>query len=187
MMRTIALEEHFWAPALAAPPGTGILAMPGREGLDERLRDLGDLRIADMDAAGIDVQVISHNTPAAQGFAPPESVVRAREANDRLALAVRAHPDRFAGFATLPTADSAAAADELERATTDLGFLGAMVNSTLGTNGVFLDDARFEPLLDRAERLDVPLYLHPSFPSPALRTPDIATEWLQGHRWDLML
>ncbi len=95
-------------------------------------------------------------------------MARAREANDLLAAAVRAHPDRFAGFATLPTADPHAAADELERATGELGFVGAMVNSTLGSNGAFLDDARFEPLLDRFERLDVPLYLHPAPPSAAL-------------------
>jgi predicted TIM-barrel fold metal-dependent hydrolase len=90
-------------------------------------------------------------------------------ANDRLAAAVRAHPDRFAGFATLPTADPRAAADELERAVHDLGLIGALVNSTLGSNGAFLDDARFAPLLERLERLDVPLYLHPAPPSAALR------------------
>jgi predicted TIM-barrel fold metal-dependent hydrolase len=95
-------------------------------------------------------------------------VARAREANDLLAGAVSAHPDRFAGFATLPTADPHAAVDELERATAGLGLIGAMINSTLGSNGVFLDDARFEPLLERFERLDVPLYLHPAPPSAAL-------------------
>ena len=98
-----------------------------------------------------------------------EGLARAREANDQLAAAVRAHPDRFAGFATLPTADPQAAADELERAAVELGFVGALVNSTLGSNDAFLDDARFEPLLDRFERLDVPLYLHPAPPSAALR------------------
>src|SRR6202022_2520363 len=98
-----------------------------------------------------------------------EGIARAREANDRLAAAVRAYPDRFAGFATLPTADPRAAADELERAVKDLGLLGALVNSTLGSNGAFLDDARFEPLLQRCEGLDVPLYMHPAPPSAALR------------------
>src|SRR4029077_12951238 len=87
------------------------------------------------------------------------------EANDRLAGAVRTHPDRFVGFATLPTADPGAAAGELDRAVRDLGLIGALVNSTLGSNGAFLDDARFAPLLDRFERLDVPLYLHPAPPS----------------------
>jgi predicted TIM-barrel fold metal-dependent hydrolase len=167
-VRTIALEEHFWTAGLAAPPGTGQLAVWGRH-VGEQLGDLGPLRLADMDAAGIDLQVISHVAPAAQGRAGTEGLARAREANDQLAVAVRAHPDRFAGFATLPTADPQAAADELERAIVELGFVGALVNSTLGSNGAFLDDARFEPLLDRFERLDVPLYLHPAPPSAALR------------------
>ena len=121
-----------------------------------------------MDANGIDFQVISHVAPAAQGLEGAEGVARSREANDRLAEAVKAHPDRFAGFATLPTADPRAAADELDRATGELGLIGALVNSTLGSNGVFLDDARFAPLLERFERLDVPLYLHPAPPSAAL-------------------
>ena len=167
-MRTIALEEHFWTAELAAPPGTGPLATWGQR-VDDQLRDLGQERLADMDASGIDLQVISHVAPAAQGLGGAEGLARAREANDRLAGAVRAHPDRFAGFATLPTADPAAAADELDRAVRDLGLIGALVNSTLGSNGVFLDDARFAPLLDRFERLDVPLYLHPAPPSNALR------------------
>jgi uncharacterized protein len=167
-VRTIALEEHFWTAEMAAPPGTGQLAVWGAY-VGEQLSDLGSLRLADMDANGIDVQVISHVAPAAQGRAGAEGLARAREANDQLAAAVRAHPDRFAGFATLPTADPQAAADELERATVELGLVGALVSSTLGSNDAFLDDARFAPLLDRFERLDVPLYLHPAPPSAALR------------------
>jgi uncharacterized protein len=167
-MRTIALEEHFWTAELAAPPGTGPAAVWGPY-IGDQLSDLGAIRLADMDANGIDLQVISHAPPAAQGLAGAEGLARAREANDRLAAAVRAHQGRFAGFATLPTADPQAAADELERATGELGFVGALVNSTLGPNGAFLDDARFAPLLDRFERLDVPLYLHPAPPSAALR------------------
>ena len=167
-VRTIALEEHFWTPELAAPPGTGPLAAWGQR-IDDQLRDLGHDRLADMDANGIGLQVISHVAPAAQGLAGAEGVTRAREANDRLAEAVRAHPGRFEGFATLPTANPRAAADELDRAVRDLGLIGAMVNSTLGSNGIFLDDASFEPLVERFEQLDVPLYLHPAPPSAALR------------------
>ena len=177
-MRTIALEEHFWTPALASPPGTGVLALLG-EDLDAQLRDLGEGRLAGMDAAGIDMQVISHNAPAAQHLPADEALARSQEANDLLAKAVSAHPERFAGFATLPTADPAAAADELERAVTGLGFVGAIVHSTLGTNGTFLDDPRYEPLFARAERLGVPLYLHPSRPPGALQ--DILFQGLPPH------
>jgi predicted TIM-barrel fold metal-dependent hydrolase len=166
-VRTIALEEHFLTPGLTPPPGTGPLASWGPR-IGDQLRDLGQERLASMDASGIDLQVISHVAPAAQGLAGPEGVTRAREANDHLAEAVAAHPDRFGGFATLPTADPAAAADELERAVTELGLAGAMINSTLGSNGAFLDEPRFAPLLERFERLDAPLYLHPAPPSAAL-------------------
>ena len=161
-MQTIALEEHFWTAELAAPPGTGPLARPDGARLDAQLRDLGRDRIAGMDAAGIDVQVLSHVQPAAQGLAGDRGVLAARRANDALAAAIARHPDRLAGFATLPTGDPAQAAAELERAARDLGLVGAMIHSTLGTNGAFLDDERFEPLLAAFEALDVPVYLHPA-------------------------
>jgi uncharacterized protein len=102
-VRTSALEEHFWTAELAAPPGTGRLAVFGPY-LGDQLRDLGPLRLADMDANGIDLQVISHVAPPAQGLGGAEGPARARQANDQLAAAVGASPDRFAGFATLPTA-----------------------------------------------------------------------------------
>lgn len=169
-MRTIALEEHFWTADLAVPPGTGILARPNGPDIDARLRDLGDGRIADMDAAGIDVQVVSHVQPAAQGTIPNgSSPALAAKLNDELAAAVSRHPGRLAGFAALPTASPAAAADELERAVRDLGFAGGLVNSTLGTDGTFLDDPRFDVLLARFAGLDVPLYLHPAPPPDSLR------------------
>jgi predicted TIM-barrel fold metal-dependent hydrolase len=168
-MRTVALEEHFWIDRLADEGDSAILSRAFGPQLTEDLRDLAEGRLAAMDASGIDVQVLSHNTPAAQQLPTTEAIPAAREANDTLARAVAAHPGRFAGFATLPTADPAAAADELERSVGEHGFVGAMVNSTLGTNGKFLDDPSFEPLFARAERLNVPLYLHPSAPPDALR------------------
>jgi 2,3-dihydroxybenzoate decarboxylase len=83
-----------------------------------------------------------------------------------LAQTVRAHPDRFAAFAAIPTPDPRAAADELERAVTQLGFKGALINGT--TNSIFFDDKRFWPICERAAALDVPLYLHPTMPHPAV-------------------
>ena len=132
----------------------------------ERLFDYGELRLAEMDAAGIDVQVLSHGAPATQRLAGDAAVTLARGANDRLREIIRAHPDRFAGFACLPTAEPKAAADELERAVTKLGFKGAMVHGL--TNGVFFDDKRFWPIFERAQALDVPLYVHPATPHPAV-------------------
>jgi uncharacterized protein len=167
-MRVIALEEHFWTPAVAEAIGALRNPDAGPDSpLGANLADLGERRLAAMDANGIDLQVISHTTPGVQHLDAATAVPLAREANDVLAAAVRAHPDRFAGLATLPTSDPAAAADELSRSVEELGFLGAMVNGH--TSGRFLDEPGFAPLLERFERLDVPLYLHPTEPVPAVR------------------
>jgi uncharacterized protein len=167
-MRVIALEEHFWTPAVAEAIGAlrNPDAGPDSE-LGANLADLGERRLAAMDASGVDLQVISHTTPGVQHLGGAIAVPLAREANDVLAAAVREHPSRFAGLATLPTSDPAAAADELSRSVEELGLLGAMVNGH--TSGRFLDDPGFAVLLERFERLDVPLYLHPTEPVPAVR------------------
>ncbi len=155
----IALEEHYWDAEVAKSFDSAEGRNPA---LRQRLDDLGALRIREMDEAGIDVQVISHGAPATQRMDAASAVPLARRANDRLHEAVRAHPDRFAGFACLPTADPKASADELERCVTKLGFKGAMVHGP--TNGVFFDDKRFWPIFERAQALDVPLYVHPASP-----------------------
>lgn len=159
----IALEEHYYDAEVAA-------TFDGPEGrapeARRRLFDLGELRLAEMDAAGIDVQVLSHGAPSVQRLDAETSVWMARGANDRLAKAIALHPDRFAGFAALPTPDPEAATAELDRAVTTLGFKGAMIHGL--TNGVFLDDRRFWPIFERAQALDVPLYLHPAVPDPAV-------------------
>jgi hypothetical protein len=169
-MRTIALEEHFWTDELAAAPGTGPLARPNGAELDRLLREVGAARLADMDAAGIDVQVLSHVQPAAQAIGGAEGAAAARRANDYLAAVTGPSGGRLAGFATLPTASPAEAADELARCVHELGFVGGLVNSTIGINAAFLDDPAFDVLLTRFERLDVPLYLHPAQPPAAVRT-----------------
>jgi len=159
----IALEEHYWDAEVAKSFDSAEARIPE---LRRRLDDLGALRIKEMDEAGIDIQVLSHGAPSTQRLDAATAVPLARSANDRLNEAVRAHPDRFAGFAALPTADPKAAADELERTVTKLGFKGAMVHGP--TNGVFFDDQRFWPIFERAQALDVPLYLHPSSPVKAV-------------------
>jgi 2,3-dihydroxybenzoate decarboxylase len=159
----VALEEHYIDPDVAAHFTGGDAVRPS---LQARYQDLGDLRIREMDAAGIDLVVLSHGAPATQKMEPELAVRLARLANDRLHTAVQAHPTRFAAFAALPTPDPAAAADELERSVDKLGFKGAMVHGL--TNGLFLDDRRFWPIFERAQALDVPIYLHPSIPHPAV-------------------
>jgi uncharacterized protein len=158
-MRTITLEEHYASPAFMEGPGQDLKHSAS---LVEQLCDLGDRRIADMDAAGIDVQVLSLTAPGVEQLDATEAVALAREANDYLAEAVRRHPSRFAGFAALPTSAPEIAADELERTIREHGFKGAMINGH--TRGRYLDDKFFWPILERAQALQVPLYLHPTPP-----------------------
>jgi predicted TIM-barrel fold metal-dependent hydrolase len=160
-MRVIAIEEHYWDKEVAATFGP-IDSMRGAPSIVERLYDYGALRIKEMDDAGIDVQVLSHGAPATQRGEPDTVIKLARGANDRLREIVRAHPDRFAAFGCLPTPAPKAAADELERCVTKLGFKGAMVHGL--TNGLFLDDKRYWPIFERAQELDVPIYIHPAVP-----------------------
>src|SRR5437763_8059144 len=172
-MRTIAIEEHFLADGFrefmkrAALSQTGSWSRKFPAELEAKMSDLGATRLRDMDEGGIDLQVISHTTSGIGPIPGDEGIRLAREANDQLAAAVAAHPTRFAGFATLPMADPEAAADELERAVRSLGFKGAMINGT--TNGRFLDDPSFLPILERAVALNVPIYVHPEVPPAAVR------------------
>jgi predicted TIM-barrel fold metal-dependent hydrolase len=167
-MRLITLEEHYRAPMLRSvgglpePPPDSPLAA-----IQAKLDDVGDQRLADMDAGGIDVQVLSHGAPGTEQLEPKQAIRLAREANDYLADAIAVHPDRFAAFATLPTAAPGAAADELERATGKLGFKGALINGHV--QGKFLDAPEFWPIFERAEGLGVPIYVHPTVPPPAVR------------------
>jgi uncharacterized protein len=170
-MKIIALEEHFQTAAInqalekMMPHSGGALGKFNAS--TPQLEDLGDDRLQQMDAMGIDVQVLSYSTPGVQTLPASEAVPLARDANDQLAASVKAHPDRFAGFATLPTPDPEAAAVELTRAVQTLGFKGAMINGRTGER--FLDDPSFRPILEAAVALDVPIYLHPTVPSKAVQ------------------
>jgi predicted TIM-barrel fold metal-dependent hydrolase len=135
---------------------------PRMRGIETALADIGEQRLADMDAAGIDVQVLSHTVPGAEAPEPGQAARAAAEVNDALAATIGAHPDRFAGFATLPMQDPEQAAVELERAVRDLGLCGTMINGM--TVGEFLDAPQFLPVLECAQDLDVPVYLHPALP-----------------------
>ena len=162
-MRTIGLEEHFVTTELAGyGAGTASIAQPGVwQEASRRLLDLSGERLTGMDAAGLDVQVLSLNSPGIQ--AEPDgavAVARAAAVNDLLAATIAENPTRFAGFAALPLQDPQAAAKELERAVTQLGLRGALVNAH--THGRYLDDPDLRVVWEYAEGLDVPLYLHPA-------------------------
>jgi predicted TIM-barrel fold metal-dependent hydrolase len=162
--RIIAIEEHYMDAEIKSHFSAADATK--QPWVAERLDDLSNLRIAEMDKAGIDLQVLSQGAPSTQKFEPELAVRLARAANDRLHQAVQRHPTRFAAFAAIPTPDPKAAADELERTVTKFGFKGAMVHGL--TNGAFLDEKRFWPIYERAAALDVPLYFHPANPHPAV-------------------
>ena len=160
----VSLEEHFATRELQRlQAGRDERLFSGGGGRPELL-DLGAGRIADMDEAGIGIQVLSAVTPGVQNLPGAEGVAFARKLNDRIANeVVAAWPDRFRAFATLPLSQPEAAADELERAVDGGGFVGCMSYGPIG--GKFLDHADFAPVLSRAEALDVPIYIHPNWPS----------------------
>ena len=175
-MRIVTLEEHFTVPDLVARIDPTLIRRRGFPPPDvvwsqvtkrNELADLGAARIADMDAAGISVQVLSVAGAGADLVAGPDGIALARDYNDALAKGVREHPGRLAGFAHLPMLAPEAAADELERAVRDLGFHGALINGL--TDGRCLDHASFDPILARAAALDVPIYIHPGISAEPVR------------------
>ena len=165
-MKIIAFEEHYSLPAIIdANPNSPRKVLPDTTGArgwpPPGIEDLGEGRIAAMDAAGIDVQILS-NVPGVEAVALPEAVELARQANDAVVAAANAFPGRFLGFATLPMRDPQAAAAELRRTVGDHGFVGALINGHV--DGRFLDDEFFWPVFEAAEALGVPVYLHPTLP-----------------------
>jgi uncharacterized protein len=132
-----------------------------------RLEDIGQGRVEAMEAAGIDVSILSVVTPATQALAAREAIALAREANDQATDAVRAHPARLRAFATLPTSDPQATAAELERCATRLGHVGAMIHGRTGPRT--LDDPAYDDLFATAARLHQPIFIHPQIPSNELR------------------
>ncbi|MGB6508923.1 MAG: amidohydrolase family protein [Xanthobacteraceae bacterium] len=166
-MRIITLEEHFATPSFLDGPGQDLknaaLKFEGRATrLIEQLTDIADKRIAAMDSAGIDMQVLSLTSPGTEQLDAGDAVALSREVNDFLAAGVKKNPKRFAGFATLPTAAPDKAAAELESRMKSDGFVGAVINGH--NRGRYLDDKFFWPILEAAEALNAPIHLHPTRP-----------------------
>lgn len=161
-LKFIGTEETFSTPALME---LNSINNDHIEFLTEiGLADLGERRIRDMDQGGLDVQILSAHTPSVQNVPGQEGIDFAYRLNRQLVEGPMAtYPGRFQAFATLPLQSPEAAADELERAVREDGFLGALTNGHI-TNR-FLDHPDFEPVLARAEALDVPIYLHPGYPA----------------------
>jgi predicted TIM-barrel fold metal-dependent hydrolase len=164
-VRTIALEEHFATPAFLDGPDRRLKERAEQLGgwfaaLIAQLVDIGDGRVAAMDAAGVDMQALSLTTPGVEQLDVEEAKSFARDSNEAQAQAIRRHPKRFFGLAALPIADPPAAVAELERVVGEHGFKGVVINGH--HRGRYLDDRFFWPVLARAEALSLPIYLHPT-------------------------
>ena len=167
-MRTICLEEHFATPGFFDGPGRELKDQAEKYSssravkLIEQLCDVGAWRIAEMDAAGIDMQLLSLTSPGTEQLEAADAVVLAGVSNDYLAESIKKNPARFGGFASLPTAAPDKAAQELERRVMGQKFAGAVVNGH--NRGHYLDDKFYWPILECAEQLGAPIYLHPTRP-----------------------
>jgi predicted TIM-barrel fold metal-dependent hydrolase len=171
-MKLIAIEEHFMTEDIRAAWASSAIGHEGTGGFDggeigERLQDIAEGRLALMDEAGVDVQVLSVTTPALHNLEPEESVALARRTNDLVAATVSKFPTRFQGFATLPTAAPDEAVRELERCVKELGMAGVMLCGR--TRDRNLDHPDFDPMLATAARLGVPVFVHPQIPQRAVR------------------
>ena len=173
--RRISCEEAFSTPEVVAElrrMAGGVPSMksgPIAGPFMPNLLDIGADRIRGMDADGIDMQILSLTSPGVQTFAPDTAVSMARSINGLLADAIKAHPTRYAGLSTMAPQRPTETARELERSVRQLGMKGGIINSH--TNGEYLDDQKYWPILEAFEALDVPLYIHPRDPSPGLEVP----------------
>jgi 5-carboxyvanillate decarboxylase len=136
------------------------------------LTDLGEGRLKRMDEAGIDMQVLSLSFPGIELFDAVDGTAMARSINNELSSAVKRYPDRLAGLAAIAPQNPDAAAKELERAVVKLGLKGAVVNGHI--HGEYLDDKKYWVIFEVAEKLDVPIYIHPKMPSPDMIKPYLA-------------
>lgn len=184
--RRIATEEAWGPPEMfrmyldlienGALTDPGFVSMWGRFVRNTRLigqlQDIGEKRIRDMDAAGIDRMVLSLTAPGVQIFDAATANSLAASTNDQLAEAIRKHPDRFAGLAAVAPQDPKAAAKEMERGIRKLGLNGVIINSH--TKGEYLDDPRYWEIFEAAQALDAAIYLHPQTPPPNMVMPYLA-------------
>jgi uncharacterized protein len=166
-MRTITLEEHFVTPAFLHATGAYGKGAPALLALQQKLLDLGEGRVADMDEAGVDLQLLSLAAMGLDELDAATATPLACDVNDELAAAIQVYPQRFAGLATLAMKDPGSAAKELERCIDTLGFKGLILDGTTG--GEFMDQPKFLPVFEAANALKIPIYLHPAPPPKAVK------------------
>ena len=167
--RKLIAHEPRLDPGFTSLMGFYLGASPRAVQVMSRMTDLGELRLKDMDESGIAKQILSLTSPGVQIFDAAMGTALAQLSNDYLASAIRKHPDRFHGLAAIAPQDPAAAVKELERGVSKLGLKGVIINSH--TRGEYLDNPKFWPIFEAAAALNVPIYLHPNTPPPAMIGP----------------
>jgi 5-carboxyvanillate decarboxylase len=167
--RKLIAEEPALDPGFTSLMGFYLGSSPRALQVMSRMTDLGEIRLRDMDESGIARQILSLTSPGVQIFDAALAVSLAGLSNDYLADGIRRYPGRFAGLAAIAPQNPAAAAKELERGVRQLGLKGAIVNSH--TRGEYLDDPKFREIFEAAAALNVPIYLHPNTPPPAMIGP----------------
>jgi predicted TIM-barrel fold metal-dependent hydrolase len=190
MPAKIALEEHF-AITETVQDSAGFVPGTYWDELHARLLDIHDKRLRLMDEYDIEISILSLNAPAVQAIGDRRTAIEiARRANDYLAEQCALRPDRFRAFAALPLLDPEAAAEELGRCVTDLGFVGALVNGFSqddrrdgGQEPLYYDLPQYRPFWAEVARLDVPFYLHPRNPLPRDARIYEGHPWLLGPTW----
>ncbi len=171
-------QQHNKLELLWCAPG---YYLPRKPEITDRLLDMAEVRLKEMDEAGIDMQVLSLVCPGPEVFDSSTGTAMAKSTNDELAGVIKQYPQKFAGFAALAPQDPRGAADELERTVTELGFKGAKINSHI--QGEYLDDPKYWVILERAEKLGVPIYIHPREPSTDMLKPYLTYPALAGSMW----
>jgi 5-carboxyvanillate decarboxylase len=166
--KVLAEKPEAWDPGFRSLWGFFLGPTPRATALVTRIQEMGAPRIADMDATGIARQLVFLSSPGVQVFDPATGTSLARDANDEMQQYLRQYPTRYSALAAIAPHDPANAVKEMQRAV-GLGFKGAVVNSH--TQGEYLDEPKFWPILEAAEALDVPLYIHPNTPPPAMIGP----------------
>jgi 2,3-dihydroxybenzoate decarboxylase len=175
-----------WKRVLDAKPADeiGFLALwrnldpTGNTGFTRRLMDLGEERLAAMDAAGIDMQILALTAPGVQVLDTDRAVGIAADSNDQLAEACRKHPARYAGMTAIAPQDPRRAALEIERGARELGLKGVIVNSH--TKGEYLADSKYWEIFEAAQAVAAPIYIHPREPAPKMVEPFIQYDLLRG-------
>jgi len=144
-----------------------------------------DIRLKDMEEAGIDTQALSLSIPGVDFLEPEEGLEYAQYSNEGISNICRRHPKHFVGIASVPLKDTDRAIQEIRRAVKELGMKGVLIGSNI--DGLFIDDVRFWPFFSEIEKLQIPIFVHPMTPPGNEAMNDYRLAPMIGYEMDLCL